>query len=87
MTEFKVDNYVDQTIKELQAASNYTANDIERDELRITGRMCISLTSFAPFLKQTQSFLRSHSNAIWQLSFNVVSCDVEISLKNTLISL
>lgn len=87
MTEFKVDNYVDQTIKELQAASNYTANDIERDELRITGRMCVDLTAFASYLKPIQAFLRSHPDAVWQLSLNVVSTDVEISFKNTLVSL
>lgn len=87
MNSETIDSYVDQVVKELQSASKYQVTAIERDELRITGRMCISLTSFAPFLKQTQSFLRPHLNAIWQLSFNVVSCDVEISFKNTLISL
>ena len=87
MNSETIDNYVDQVIKDLQTASKYTVSDTERDELRITGRMCISLASFAPYLKQKQAFLHSHPNAIWQLSLNTVSTDIEISFKNSLISL
>lgn len=87
MNSETIDSYVDQTIKELQSASKYQVTATECDELRITGRMCISLASFAPYLKPTQAFLHSHPDTIWQLSLNIVSCDVEISFKNTLISL
>lgn len=87
MNSETIDSYVDQTIKELQSASKYQVTATECDELRITGRMCVDLPTFAPFLKSTQLFLRSHPNAIWQLSLNTVSTDIEISLKNTLITL
>ena len=87
MNSETIDSYIDQVIKDLQTAAKYPVSDTERDELRITGRMCVDLTAFASYLKPIQAFLRSHPDAVWQLSLNVVSCDVEISLKNTLISL
>ena len=87
MNSETIDNYVDQVIKDLQTASKYQITATEKDELCITGRMCVDLTAFAPYLKPTQAFLHSPPDTIWQLSLNIVSCDVEISFKNTLISL
>ena len=46
MNSETIDNYVDQVIKDLQTASKYTVSDTERDELRITGRMCIFCALF-----------------------------------------
>lgn len=72
---------------DLKQATHYPLNDTEEDELRVTGRTCISLENFEPFIEGCQRFLKAHQDAVWTLSLNIVSGDIEITIKGSVISL
>lgn len=82
----KAADYIEQVKKDLITAANYPLSDTEEDELRLTGRTCINFENFEPFIYSVRRFLKKHPDTSWSLSLNSVSTDIEITLKNTLIS-
>lgn len=77
----QVDVLVEQVKDELKEEVNYSLTSVEEDELKVTGRTCIDLSTFAPYLKQAQKYINSHHDAIWKLSLNLISDDIEITIK------
>lgn len=74
-------------LEKSKQTTHYPLSDTEEDELRVTGRTCISLENFESFIKGCQRFLRAHQDAVWALSLNVVSGDIEITIKDSVINL
>ncbi|MCC4421080.1 hypothetical protein LMB96_01725 [Limosilactobacillus reuteri] len=77
----QVDILVEQVKDELKKEVNYSLTPVEEDELKVTGRTCIDFSTFAPHLKQAQKYINAHNNPIWELSLNLISDDIEITIK------
>lgn len=83
----EVNSRIDQIKKNLKAATNYPLSDTEEDELRVTGQTCIALDNFEPFIAGCQKFLKAYQDAVWTLSLNIISGDIELTLKDSVINL
>lgn len=77
----QVDMLVEQVKDELKKEVNYSLTPVEEDELKVTGRTCIDFSTFAPYLKQAQKYINAHNNPIWKVSLNLISDDIEITIK------
>lgn len=77
----QVDALVEQVKDELDKEVNYNLTSVEEDELKVTGRTCIDFSTFASHLKRAQKYIDTHHDAIWELSLNLISDDIEITIK------
>lgn len=77
----QVDMLVEQVKDELKKEIKYSLTTTEEDELKVTGRTCIDFSTFASHLKRAQEYIKTHRNVIWKLSLNLISDDIEITIK------
>ncbi|MRI06900.1 hypothetical protein [Limosilactobacillus reuteri] len=75
-----IEKHVNTVVSEIKGACGYQLNDAQIDELRLTGRVEISLTELAPYFDSLNKFIKSH-HINWVLSLNTISSDFEIELK------
>lgn len=75
-----IEEHVNSVADEIKNACGYQLNNVQKDELRITGRVSIGMNDFAPYLKSLNKFIKSH-HLNWILTLNTISGDFEIELK------
>jgi hypothetical protein len=88
MSEFNetINERIAEVKEDLALQANYDLTEDQIDELRLSGRTCISMVKFAPYVKKVSAFLNlcradDNDEVVWDLSLNTVSGDFEISLK------
>lgn len=75
-----IEEHVNTVANEINSACGYQLNDAQKDELRITGRVGISMNELAPHFERLNKFIKNnHLN--WVLTLNTISGDFEIELK------
>ncbi|MCH5380481.1 hypothetical protein [Limosilactobacillus reuteri] len=67
-----IEKHVNTVVNEIKGACGYQLNDAQIDELRLTGRVGISLTELAPYFDALNKFIKSH-HINWVLSLNTIS--------------
>ena len=75
-----IEEHVNSVADEIKNACGYQLNNVQKDELQITGRVSIWMNDFSPYYKSLNKFIKSpHLN--WILTLNTISGDFEIELK------
>ena len=77
---------IEEVKEDLELQAGYKLSDKQMDELRLTGRVCIGMVEFAPYIKKAATFLRlcregPNDEVNWSLSLNTISGDFELTLK------
>ncbi|MBC8744271.1 hypothetical protein H5W18_06560 [Lactobacillus sp. Marseille-P7033] len=75
-----IEEYVNGIADDIKIACDYQLNDEQKDELRITGRVGISIKDLAPYFEALNTFVKAH-RLNWSLTLNTISGDFEIELK------
>lgn len=75
-----IKEHVDTIADEINHACGYQLNEPQKDELRLTGCVAISLHNLASHFNSLNEFYKTnHTN--WTLSLNTISGAFEIALK------
>lgn len=88
MSKENISELVNYVRKDIEKQLQYKLNDEQLDELRLTGRVGISINAFAPYFYNLAKYLHtSPRNNCWTISLNTISLDLEISLQGSSIEL
>ncbi|MDM8334764.1 hypothetical protein [Limosilactobacillus panis] len=75
-----IEEHVNSVASDIEDACGYQLNNVQKDELEITGRVSIEIKDLAPYFKALNNFVKAH-HLNWSLTLNTISGDFEIELK------